>query len=69
VHDIDGNLIEVNSRHHQHCSTLANNFKVTYQTKDGLVEGIEDVERKIWAVQWHPEREECENNEYPLNKL
>jgi len=69
VFEADGNPIEVNSRHHQYCSKLAKNFKVTHTGEDGMVEGVEDVKRKIWAVQWHPERNECQNTEYPLNKI
>ena len=69
VYDNDGDLIEVNSRHHQYCSKIAKNFEITHTSEDGIVEGIEDVARKIWAVQWHPEREECHNNEYPIDKL
>ena len=69
VYDIDGNPMEVNSRHHQHCRWVALNFEITHRAEDGTVEGIVDYERNIWAVQWHPERGECQNNEYPLNKL
>ena len=69
VYDIDGGLMEVNSRHHQHCRYVELNFNITHRAEDGTVEGIEDVKNKIWAVQWHPERNECENNEYPLNKI
>jgi gamma-glutamyl-gamma-aminobutyrate hydrolase PuuD len=69
VYDINGNQIEVNSRHHQHCRWVPFNFDITHRSEDGTVEGIEDVKNKIWAVQWHPERNECQNNEYPLNKL
>ena len=69
VYDIDGGCTMVNSRHHQHCRWVELNFNITHRAEDGTVEGIEDVSRKIWAVQWHPERDECEDNEYPLNKL
>jgi len=69
VYDIDGNLMEVNSRHHQHCRWVPLNFDITHRAEDGTVEGIVDYKRNIWAVQWHPERGECQNNEYPLDKL
>lgn len=69
VINVDGNTINVNSRHHQHCRWVPLNFKITHRSEDGTVEGIEDVKNKIWAVQWHPERNECDDNEYPLNKL
>lgn len=64
------NTMRVNSRHHQYCSEVAPNFKITHRAFGNLVpEGIEDVDNKIWAVQWHPEREESDDNVYPLNKL
>jgi putative glutamine amidotransferase len=71
VEDLDGNLINVNSRHHQYCNIIADNFKTTHISfpMNSIVEGFEDLENQIWAVQWHPEKMESEDNEYPLNKL
>ena len=69
VYDIDGDSRTVNSRHHQHCRWVPLNFEITHRAIDGTVEGFQDLEKRIWAVQWHPERDECDNNEYPLNKL
>ena len=71
VEDLNGKLINVNSRHHQHCPILADNFTATHLSYPlySVIEGFEDVERKIWACQWHPEKMESEDNEYPLNKL
>jgi putative glutamine amidotransferase len=71
VEDLDGNLINVNSRHHQYCNIIADNFKTTHISfpMNSIVEGFEDLENQIWAVQWHPEKMESENNEYPLDKL
>ena len=71
VEDLNGTLTKVNSRHHQHCSVLASNFNAThlsYPTYD-VIEGFEDLDKMIWAVQWHPEKMESEDNEYPLGKL
>ena len=70
VHNNDGDQMWVNSRHHQHCIPIAANFQVTHWS-DGkyVVEGIADEARKIWAVQWHPERAESDDNVYPLDKL
>ncbi len=71
VEDLNGTLTKVNSRHHQHCNILANNFKATHLSYPiyGVVEGFEDLDKMIWAVQWHPEKMESEDNEYPLGKL
>ena len=69
VYDSDGDSKTVNSRHHQHCRWVPLNFEITHRATDGTVEGFQDLEKRIWAVQWHPERDECENNKYPLNKL
>ena len=71
VQDLEGNLTNVNSRHHQHCSKIANNFKTTHISYPvhSIVEGFKDEEKRIWAVQWHPERMESENNDYPMSVL
>ena len=71
VESIDGQLIQVNSRHHQHCKEVASNFRVTHRSypMNSIVEGFEDEINQIWAVQWHPEKMESEDNEYPLNRL
>ena len=68
VEDQTGYSTRVNSRHHQHCETLAANFTITH-TGGNIIEGIEDLDRQIWAVQWHPERMESDDNLYPLDKL
>lgn len=71
VESIDGKLIQVNSRHHQHCKEIASNFHITHRSypMNSIIEGFEDETNKIWAVQWHPEKMESEDNEYPLNKI
>jgi gamma-glutamyl-gamma-aminobutyrate hydrolase PuuD len=50
---------------------LSNNFKATHLSYPSysVIEAFEDLDNKIWAVQWHPEKMESEDNEYPLNKL
>lgn len=45
----------VNSIHRQGVKTLAPGLTATVTTEDGLVEGYEAAEKKILAVQWHPE--------------
>ncbi|GAO99520.1 gamma-glutamyl-gamma-aminobutyrate hydrolase family protein [Fructobacillus ficulneus] len=45
----------VNSKHHQAVKTVADGFKVTAHANDGVIEGIENPDKLIVAVQWHPE--------------
>ena len=71
VMESTGKILKVNSRHHQYCSSVAENFKITHFSvgAGNIPEGIEDLYRKIWAVQWHPERFESDDNQYPLNMI
>lgn len=70
----------VNSRHHQYCSKLAENFTVTHTTlkqssptEDVIAESFIDHQKGILGVQWHPERQEygkqIEYNTYPIQWL
>lgn len=45
----------VNSFHHQAVRTLAPEFIPTAVAPDGINEGMEHPEKKIFSVQWHPE--------------
>ena len=47
----------VNSRHHQAIRDLAPALRATARADDGLIEGVETVDRAPWTlgVQWHPE--------------
>ena len=51
-------VIEVNSRHHQALKVISSGFVVTAQSKDGIIEAIEDRSDKfsMLGVQYHPER-------------
>lgn len=54
--EIDGDALQVNSRHHQAVKNVAAGWEVTATAPDGVIEAIElpgDVFRL--AVQWHPE--------------
>ncbi len=48
------NQINVNSFHHQAIKKVANNFKITATSDDGIIEAIEY--NNIVGVQWHPEK-------------
>ncbi|MCL4401215.1 MAG: type 1 glutamine amidotransferase [Acidobacteria bacterium] len=46
----------VNSRHHQAVNRLGNGLIVTARAEDGVIEAVEDPERRfVVAAQWHPE--------------
>jgi gamma-glutamyl-gamma-aminobutyrate hydrolase PuuD len=53
---LDGDICQVNSRHHQAVKNVAPGWEVTGTAPDGVIEAIEqpgDIFRL--AVQWHPE--------------
>lgn len=47
--------LTVRSGHHQSVERLAPDLRVGAQAEDGTVEAVEDADRRILAVQWHPE--------------
>jgi putative glutamine amidotransferase len=52
----DGEVLQVNSRHHQAIQQMAPDFKVSATAPDGVIEAIErPASRFCVAVQWHPE--------------
>lgn len=50
-----GEKAYVNSRHHQAVKDLGKGLKVVARASDGVIEGIENADGSIVAVQWHPE--------------
>jgi putative glutamine amidotransferase len=52
----DGDVLQVNSRHHQAVAKAASGFDVSATAPDGIVEAIERPDAPFCiAVQWHPE--------------
>jgi len=51
--------VRTNSYHHQAIRTVAPGFTVNARTRDGVIEGIENREKSILGVQWHPEMMIC----------
>ncbi len=50
-------IIEVNSHHHESVKKTGEDLKISaFSLKDRIIEGIENQELKVIAVQWHPER-------------
>ncbi len=51
-----GEGFSVNSAHHQGVARLGGGFKAAAIAEDGGIEAIQWPEKRIYAVQWHPER-------------
>jgi putative glutamine amidotransferase len=53
----NGNMLRVNSHHHQAVGKVGNNLRPVAWAKDGVVECIQDTreDRFVLGVQWHPE--------------
>jgi putative glutamine amidotransferase len=53
----NGNVLRVNSHHHQAVGRVGEGLKAVAWAKDGVIEGIQDAEndRFLLGVQWHPE--------------
>jgi putative glutamine amidotransferase len=52
----DGEVLQVNSRHHQAIGRTADGFMIAATAPDGIVEAIERPDARFCiAVQWHPE--------------
>ena len=52
----DGEVLQVNSRHHQAIKNAAPGFEVSATAPDGIIEAIERPHSRFClAVQWHPE--------------
>lgn len=47
--------LSVNSYHHQAVKKVADVFDVSATAPDGVIEAIESMDRRMYAVQWHPE--------------
>lgn len=57
----------VNTEHHQAVKDIAEGFKVTAKSSDGIIEAMEDTHRKIYLVQFHPEAMAVNNNGEAIN--
>lgn len=50
-----GVTVKIASGHHQAVARVADGLKVTAVAEDGTIEALEDPERWVASVQWHPE--------------
>ncbi len=55
LYDIFNAKYYINSFHHQAIEKLGNNLKIAAKSDDNVIEAIE-WDKKILAVQWHPEK-------------
>ena len=55
--------VMVNTFHHQAARVLGKGLKATGRASDGVVEALESENRRMLAVQWHPE---CLYVKYPV---
>ena len=51
-----GESFAVNSAHHQAVQTPGKGLSVIAAAEDGVIEALENREKNIYALQWHPER-------------
>lgn len=51
-----GESFSINSAHHQGAGRIAPLLQPVAQAEDGVIEALACPEKKIYAVQWHPER-------------
>jgi putative glutamine amidotransferase len=51
----DGVTVKIASGHHQAVARVADGLRVTAVAEDGTIEALEDPERWVASVQWHPE--------------
>jgi putative glutamine amidotransferase len=52
---VGGKELDVNSIHHQGIDVVGDDLDPVGQAEDGLVEVVENRQRRVLAVQWHPE--------------
>jgi putative glutamine amidotransferase len=50
-----GDTIDVNSLHHQLIGDVGEGLRVSGRSPDGAIEALEETDRPILGVQWHPE--------------
>jgi putative glutamine amidotransferase len=55
LYDLLGPSTDVNSYHHQAVATPGAGVVVTARAMDGIIEAVEVPDKRVLAVQWHPE--------------
>ena len=55
AHSIYGDVVEVNSLHHQTIDRIAPGLVASGLAPDGVIEAVEHPDHPVLGVQWHPE--------------
>lgn len=65
IHQIRGNNMvrSVNSFHNYALLNISDDFEVDFRANDDTIEAFHHKNKNIYAVMWHPEREETFKNE------
>lgn len=56
LRELYGPSFSVNSAHHQGVEHVGAGFQIAARAEDGGIEALQWPEKRIYAVQWHPER-------------
>ena len=56
MYEIFNKEYTINSFHHQSIKDVPSQITISSKSDDGIIEAIEILDKKIIAVQWHPER-------------
>lgn len=56
LQELYGASFPVNSAHHQGVERVGGGFQIAARAEDGGIEALQWPEKRIYAVQWHPER-------------
>lgn len=56
LQELYGDTFSVNSAHHQGVDRIGDGFQIAARSMDGGIEALQWPEKRIYAVQWHPER-------------
>lgn len=56
LRELYGEVLPVNSAHHQAVGAVADALTVSAASEEGVIEAVENRMKKLYAVQFHPER-------------
>lgn len=57
VFTIPGREVLLTNSYHAYClDRCPDNFMITHYSEDGVIEGIKHINKEIYGIMWHPER-------------